>query len=91
MAMTAPLTKLTDRYVETAIDDETVVMDMDSAEFFSLNETAGAVWRAIDGLRGRDEIVAAVAAEYGAEPQTLADDIDAVLAKFQEAGFVGSA
>ncbi|MFM5907040.1 MAG: PqqD family protein, partial [Novosphingobium sp.] len=63
--MTKPLVKHPDRFVETAIDDETVVMDIDSAEFFSLNETAGAVWRAIDGTRNRQEVLAAVAAEYG--------------------------
>jgi len=86
--MTAALTKIADRFVETAIDDETVVMDMDSAEFFSLNETAGAVWRAIDGERGRDQVVAAVAAEYGIDPTEIASDVDELIAQMVKAGFV---
>ena len=86
--MTAALTKLADRFVETAIDDETVVMDMDSAEFFSLNETAGTVWRAIDGMRTRDEVIAAVAAEYAVEPGAIAEDVDELIARMVEAWFV---
>lgn len=86
--MSAVLTKIADRFVETAIDDETVVMDMDSAEFFSLNETAGAVWRAIDGARDRDAVIAAVAAEYGLEPGEIADDVDELIARMVQAGFV---
>lgn len=87
--MTALLSKLIDRFVETAIDDETVVMDMDSAEFFSLNQTAGAVWRLIDGTRGRDAIVAKLAADYGVKAATIAAEVDEVLGKFREAGFIG--
>ncbi|MFM5932243.1 MAG: PqqD family protein [Novosphingobium sp.] len=87
--MTKPLAKHPDRFVETAIDDETVVMDIDSAEFFSLNETAGAVWRAIDGKRDRDEVLAAVAAEYGIDAQDIAADVDEVLGRFVDAGFLG--
>ncbi len=89
--MNAPLVKLTDRFVETAIDDETVVMDMDNAEFFSLNATAGAVWRAIDGARSRDGVLAAVAEEYGVAETEIAADVDALLDKLRESGFVGGA
>ncbi len=88
--MTTPLVKLADRYVETAIDDETVVMDMDSAEFFSLNQTAGAVWRMIDGTRNRDAIIAALAADYGVEVGAISAEVDEVLGKFREAGFIGA-
>lgn len=86
--MTAALTKIVDRFVETAIDDETVVMDMDSAEFFSLNETAGAVWRAIDGARGREAVVAAVAAEYDVDPGEIAGDVSELIDQMVQAGFV---
>lgn len=85
--MTA-LTKNADRFVETAIDDETVVMDMDSAEFFSLNSTAGAVWRAIDGARSRDEVVAAVAAEYAVSPADIGADVDELIEQLVASGFV---
>ena len=87
--MTALLSKLIDRFVETAIDDETVVMDMNSGEFFSLNHTAGAVWRLIDGTRNRDTIVAHLAADFGLEAETIAAEIDEEIGSFREAGFIG--
>jgi|KBSSwiStaDraftv2_1062776.scaffolds.fasta_scaffold22380_4 hypothetical protein len=90
--MTEPLRKAETRYVETALDDETIVMDIDSADFFSLNATAGAVWRLIDGTRDRDAIVAALAAEFAASPAEIGADVDALIGQLRTAGFlVGSA
>ena len=90
--MTEPLRKAETRYVETALDDETIVMDVDSADFFSLNATAGAVWRLIDGTRDRDAIVAALAAEFAASPAEIGADVDALIGQLRTAGFlVGSA
>jgi len=90
--MTEPLRKAETRYVETALDDETIVMDIDSADFFSLNATAGAVWRLIDGTRDRDAIVAALAAEFAASPEEIGADVDALIGQLRTAGFlVGSA
>ena len=90
--MTEPLRKAETRYVETALDDETIVMDIDSADFFSLNATAGAVWRLIDGTRDRDAIVAALAGEFAASPAEIGADVDALIGQLRTAGFlVGSA
>lgn len=86
--MTKALTKRTDRFAETTIDDETVIMDLGNADFFSLNATAGSVWRAINGERSRDLVVALVASEYDADPSDIAAEVDQLLAQFKEAGFV---
>lgn len=86
--MTAPLIKHADRFTETAIDDEIVVMDLGCAEFFSLNATAGAVWRAIDGARTRAAVVAVVAAGYGLPAEDIAADVAAVIDQMIAAGFV---
>jgi len=86
--MTTPLHKAASRFVETALDDETIVMDVDSADFFSLNATAGAVWRLIDGTRDRDAIVAALAAEFAGTPDEIGADVDALIGQLRTAGFV---
>jgi hypothetical protein len=75
-------------FVETTIDDETVIMHVDRADFYSLNPTAGAVWRLIDGARDRDAIVAELARDYGAPADEIGPGVDAVLAEFRGAGFV---
>jgi hypothetical protein len=78
-------------FVETTIDDETVVMHIDSAEFFSLNSTAGSVWRLIDGERDFSGVVAAVAEEYGQKPEAIAGEVEGLLARLRELGFIEQA
>ena len=76
------------RFVETEIDDETVVMLLDSGDFFSLRDTARAVWRLLDGRRDRAAIIAALAESYDAPPAVLAADVDAFLAELEGTGLL---
>ena len=82
------LTKRLDRFTETAIDDEIVVMKLDTGDFFSLSGTAAAAWRLIDGSRDRPDIVAALAAEFDADNGRIAADVDAFLLELCDAGLV---
>ena len=81
--------KRADSFSETRIDDEVVVMALASGEFFSLRETAKEVWEAIDGVRTRNDIVAALAAAHGVGAETIVGDIDAFLADLHAAGLIG--
>ncbi len=76
------------RYSETEIDEEVVVMNLESGEFFSLTGTARAIWQLIDGSRNRDGLIAALTADYGADDQAVAPDVDAFLAKLHAAGLL---
>ena len=51
--MTLPLTKDPTAFAETRIDDEIVVMNLASGDFFSLEDSAAAIWDLIDGTRNR--------------------------------------
>ena len=82
------LTKLPERFTETAIDDEIVVMKLENGDFFSLSGTAAAAWRLIDGNRDRPAIVAALAAEFDADDGRIAADVDAFLLELCDAGLV---
>jgi len=82
------ITKDGARFVETEIDDEVVLMDVESGTFFSLAGTSLAVWRLIDGSRGEGEIAAALAADYDAPVEQVAADVAAFLAELREAGLV---
>ena len=84
------LAKRTDRFMETMIDDEAVVMDLESGAFFSLSGSALSIWAAIDGSRDRDAVVATVASEYGLAGEELAADVDAFIAQLTENGFVSA-
>lgn len=86
--MTAPLARAEGRFSESKIDDEVVLMQIDSGEFFSLAGTAAAIWDLIDGTRDRAALVADLAAQYGADPAEVGSDLDAFLAKLTAAGLV---
>lgn len=81
----AAITKLVDRFTETDIDEEIVIMRLSNGEFFSLSATAAVIWRLIDGSRGRTELIAALAGEYDKYPAQIASDVDELLRRLREA------
>lgn len=85
--MTA-LAKDTSGFVETVIEDETVVMILASGDFFSLRDSARDVWELIDGRRDRDAIVHALAQSYAAPAGEIAPDVDAFLAELRATGLL---
>lgn len=82
------LTKQPDRFAETDVDDEVVLMRLDNGEFFSLAGTAAATWRLIDGKRDRAALVAALSERFEGDPTAIAADVDAFLATLSEMGLI---
>ena len=88
--MTA-ISKHSDRFTETVIDDEVVIMRLDNGEFFALSGTAAAAWRLIDGKRDRAALSVALSAEFAAEPDEVAADLDDFLKRLAETGLLAGA
>lgn len=86
--MTKPLTKRTAAFSETAIDDEVALLNLKDGTFFSLTDSAAAIWPLIDGTRDRAALLAALAQTYDAPPAEIAPDLDAFLAQLSAAGFL---
>jgi len=84
------LSKQPDRFSETDIDDEVVVMRVDNGDFFSLSGTAAAAWRLIDGTRDRAALLASLAAEFGTDEVEIAADVDEFLAQLKELGLIAA-
>ena len=84
--MTLPLRKCPERLAETEIDDEVVLMELDSGTFLSLTGSALAIWRLIDGRRDRAAIAACLAEDYDADPAVLRADLDAFIDQACAAG-----
>lgn len=89
--MSAILAKAEGRFSETAIDDEVVVMSLESGDFFSLTGTAKAIWLLIDGTRSRDTLLADLASQFSARPDAIASEVDAFLGQLTEAGLLAAA
>jgi hypothetical protein len=82
-------TKLTDRFTETSLDGEIVIMNIDTGEFLALTGTAAEAWSLIDGKRDRDLLLATLASRFGAQIQTVAPDLDDFLGELARLGLVG--
>lgn len=86
--MTGSLVRRDERVVQTAIDDEIVVMDIETGDFFSLAGTARAIWQLIDGTRDRAALLAELAQEHGCAPAELSGDVDRFLGELSAAKLV---
>ncbi len=82
------LAKLEDAFSETRIDDEIVVMLLDSGEFLSISGTGADIWDRIDGTCDRRQLIAALSAEYAAPEQEIAADVEDFLARLIDAGLI---
>ncbi len=82
------LTKLADRFSETIVDDEVVVMHLASGDFFSMKDSAKDIWEHIDGARSRDTLIADLARDYGIDAELIAPDVDDFLRRLRDAGLL---
>jgi len=82
------LAKLESAFSETRIDDEIVVMMLDSGEFLSITGTGVDIWTKIDGTCDRASLISALSTEYDAPESEIASDVDAFLAGLIEAGLI---
>lgn len=87
----AAITKHVDRFTETDIDDEIVIMRLTNGEFFSLSDSAAAIWRLIDGKRDRNALIAALGHEYKADALQLSAEVDEFLWQLTEAELLAEA
>lgn len=86
--MNAVLSKVTDNFSETAIDDEIVVMSLRTGDFFSLTGTARAIWLLVDGTRDLTAITAALAADYAAELDAIGPEVAGFVTDLEAAGLI---
>jgi hypothetical protein len=86
--MSRAVTKCSDNFIEQVIDDEVVLLDLDSADFFSLSGTARDVWNLVDGARDREAIVVELAKAYDGIAEQIGEDVDAFLEQMIAGGFL---
>lgn len=64
------------KHVLTQRAEETVVLlDVESGEYYALNDVGGRVWELCDGTRSVAEIVAALIEEYDAPAASITVDV----------------
>ena len=86
--MSQPLTMDPAAFAETRIDDEIVIMNLASGDFFSLQDSAAAIWDLLDGTRDRAAVLAALCGQYDAPQADLARDLDRFLDDLRSGGLI---
>lgn len=72
------------------IDEEGVILDIESGHYFRINPTAVSIWLALEKPMGVKELSAAIAAEYDSDDETTQQDVSDTIAKLAELGLVGA-
>lgn len=71
-----------------AVDDDLIIFDPQSEEYYTLNRTAREVWELADGTRTADNITRVLAERYAAEAAAIAPDVDAIIANLTAAKLI---
>jgi hypothetical protein len=70
------------------VQDETVLFDMGTGNYYSLNELGSEAWDLLAEGLSLSEIAARLAAGYDAPVQTIEDDLQALLDELIQAGLL---
>ena len=70
------------------VDEEMVLLDMNSENYFGLDETASAIWQHLSETGSLQETYDALLQEYEIEPAQLESDIDTFIQTLVDAGLV---
>ena len=80
--------KATKHFVETELDGEAVIMNVDSGRFHALKDTGFAIWRLIDGKRSIAAIQAELVKIYDVDEERCRAECERFFASLKHAGFV---
>jgi Coenzyme PQQ synthesis protein D (PqqD) len=73
------LWKLSPDVVFRDLEGEAVILDLASGTYFGLNEVGTRVWRLVDEGRSTSQIVEIVTAEYEADREIIARDVERLI------------
>lgn len=77
-----------DHLIETEVDGEICLYDPKREKVTVLNATASDVWRMVDGTLTKGQIIDALAASYGMNPDQISADVDSTITAFQQADLI---
>jgi len=72
------------------VEDEVIALDAERSVYLGTNSAATLLWKALVDGTTRDELVAALVAEYDIEPAAAVTDVDAFIAQLAAQGLLES-
>lgn len=80
--------KIPDNVLFQEVDGEAVLLSLDEGCYYGLDELGTRIWKLIHQDLDRDQVVAAIVAEYEVEPEQARGDLDAFLSDLRESGLI---
>jgi hypothetical protein len=77
-----------DRVMVQQVEDQAVLLDIESGEYFSLNDVGKRVWDLCDGSRTVAQVADAICCDYDVQPDVASSDTAALLDTLAGAGLV---
>jgi hypothetical protein len=77
-----------DRVMAQQVEGEAVLLEINSGEYFSLNEVGGMVWELCDGTRSVAQIAGAICSEFDVEQSVALHDTSDLIESLAGAGLV---
>lgn len=80
--------KTAEHFIETELDGEAVIMNVDTGRFHALKDTGLAIWRLIDGKRSMAAIEAELLRTYDVDEMRCRAECERFFASLKRAGFI---
>lgn len=80
--------RIPEHVVSREVGGETVILNLETGDYYGLNAVGAAIWRGIEAQSSRDEIVGAVQAEFESTVEVITQDMDALLADLRKQGLL---
>ena len=80
--------EISDDVLFQEVGGETVLLDLESEQYFGLDAVGTRVWQLLGEGAGAETLVETLLAEYEVERETLAADVDRLLDELAEAGLI---
>ena len=85
--MPSTLIKIPARYESSAIDDELVLIDVDTGKFFALKDVGLRIWTLLDDEADLDRIAEQLCDEYEVDPEHARKSVAGFAESLAKAGF----
>ncbi|HEX9805525.1 MAG TPA: HPr-rel-A system PqqD family peptide chaperone [Alteraurantiacibacter sp.] len=80
--------KRPEQFADAALDDEVVLIDADSGEFFAIKDSALAIWQRLDKESDLDRVIASLCEDFHVSAEQCRADVEVFVAQLAERGYV---
>ncbi|MFQ5349073.1 MAG: PqqD family protein [Thermoanaerobaculia bacterium] len=88
MSHTRPPFSIPEHVLARKLDDEMVLLNLDSGEYFGLNDTGTRVWELLADGRSRGEVVDCLTEEFEVTAEIASSHVAALCRELLEAGLL---